>query len=147
MDDIGPPTPLDMTYNIDAMIHTAAQRIEHLISRPTYQDAPKLREMVRRMIERITISRHESGAIEVAVRGRFAGVTQAGGLVERPALQTTEVGRLRLSCGSGGVSWDVGCGGEQPPRDAKINIRFLRDDKLRFAQPNGLTTTSPTRVP
>ncbi len=33
------------------------------------------------MIERITIMRHESGQIEVTVRGRFAGVMQAAGLV------------------------------------------------------------------
>ncbi len=72
------------------MIQAAAQQIEHAIGRPTHADAPKLREMVRSMIERITISRHESGAIEVGVRGVFAGVMQAAGLVERHAIKTTE---------------------------------------------------------
>ncbi len=93
LDAAGPPAPLDMTEDIDAMIQAAAEEIEHLISRPTHPDAPKLREKVRSMIERITISRHESGAIEVGVRGTFAGVMQAAGLVERHALDTTMVGR------------------------------------------------------
>ena len=35
------------------------------------------------MIERITIVRHESGATEVDVHGRFAGVMYAAGLLER----------------------------------------------------------------
>ncbi len=42
------------------------------------------------MIERNTIGRHESGAIEVGVRGTSAGVMQAAGLVERHALRTTK---------------------------------------------------------
>ena len=91
--DVGPPAPLDMTEGVDAIIHAAAQKIEHVISRPTHPDAPKLREMVRSMIERITINRHESGAIEVGVQGAFAGVMQAAGLVERHALRTTKVGK------------------------------------------------------
>ena len=93
LEDAGSPAPLDMTEDVDATIEAAAQQIEHLISRPTHPDAPKLREMVRSMIERITISRHESGAVEVGVRGAFAGVMQAAGLVERHALETTKVGR------------------------------------------------------
>ncbi len=63
-----------MTEDVDAMIHAAAQPIEDAISRATNEDASKLREMVRSMIERITISHHESGAIEVGMRGAFAGV-------------------------------------------------------------------------
>ena len=35
------------------------------------------------MIERVVVSRHESGQIEVTVRGRFAGVMAAAGLSER----------------------------------------------------------------
>ncbi|MGI3901503.1 MAG: hypothetical protein ACRYGP_05225 [Janthinobacterium lividum] len=91
--NVEPPAPLDMTEDVDAMIQAAAQQIEHAISHPTHPDAPKLREMVRGMIERITIGRHESGAIEVGVKGAFAGVMQAAGLVERHALRTTKVGR------------------------------------------------------
>ncbi len=107
LEAVGPPAPLDITEDVDAMIHAAAQQIEHAISRPTHPDAPKLREMVRSMIERITISRHESGAIEVGVRGAFAGVMQAAGLVERHALRTTRVGEhwRRRGCAVGG------CGG------------------------------------
>ena len=44
--------------------------------------------MIRGMIERITVSRHESGKVQVSVRGAFAGVMQAAGLVERYALKT-----------------------------------------------------------
>ena len=77
LDAAEPPAPAEITKEVAAMIHAAAQRIESLIGHPTHPDAPKLREMVRRMIERITIGRHESGAIEIAVRGAFAGVKQA----------------------------------------------------------------------
>ena len=90
LEDLEPPAPLDMTEDVDAMIHAAAQQIEQAISHPVHPDAPKLRQMVRGMIERITISRHESGAIEIGVRGAFAGVMQAAGLVERHALKTTK---------------------------------------------------------
>ena len=93
LDAAEPRAPAEITKDVDAMIHAAAQRIESLISRPTHPDAPKLREMVRSMIEHITINRHESGAIEVGVQGAFAGVMQAAGLVERHALETTKVGR------------------------------------------------------
>ena len=90
LETVEPPAPLDITEEVDAMIRAAAQQIEQAISRPVHPDAPKLREMVRGMIERITISRHESGAIEVGVRGAFAGVMRAAGLVERHALKTTK---------------------------------------------------------
>ena len=83
-----PPAPLEMTDDVDALIQDAARNIERVISGATHPEAPRVREMVRGMIERITISRHESGAIEVAVRGAFAGVMQAAGLVERHALTT-----------------------------------------------------------
>ena len=83
-----PPAPLEMTDDVDALIQDAARNIERVISGATHPEAPRVREMVRDMIERITISRHESGAIEVAVRGAFAGVMQAAGLVERHALET-----------------------------------------------------------
>ena len=88
-----PPAPAEITEDIDAQIQAAAQQIEHAISHPTHPDAPKVREMVRSMIERITIGRHESGAIEIGVKGAFAGVMHAAGLVERHALETTKVGR------------------------------------------------------
>jgi hypothetical protein len=39
------------------------------------------------MIERVIVIRRESGAIEVTVRGRFAGVMAAARLVERYALR------------------------------------------------------------
>ena len=93
LDTAAPPAPADLTDDVDALIRAAAHDIENLISHPTHPDAPRLREMVRGMIERITIVRHESGAIEVAVRGAFVGVMQAAGLVERHALQTAKVGR------------------------------------------------------
>ncbi len=89
------------------MIQVAAQEIEHAISHPVHPDAPKLREKVRGMIERITIGRHESGAIEVGVRGTFAGVMQAAGLVERHALKTT---KAPVAFASGGFAVG-GCGG------------------------------------
>ncbi|MCW6513239.1 zinc ribbon domain-containing protein, partial [Lichenifustis flavocetrariae] len=87
----GPPAPLAITEDVDALIQAAAQNIEQAISNHAHLDAPKHREMVRRIIDRITISRisrHESGATEVGVRGAFAGVMQAAGLVERHALRT-----------------------------------------------------------
>ena len=72
---------------MEATIQAARDQIESLLSCPTQPDALKLREAVRAMIERVTISRHESGMIEVAVRGRFAGVMAAAGLVERYGLK------------------------------------------------------------
>lgn len=39
------------------------------------------------MIERVVVIRHDSGQIEVTVRGRFAGVMAAAGLVERYGLK------------------------------------------------------------
>ena len=65
-----------------------ALQIEELISRPTHPAAPKVRKMVRGMIDKVTIGRHESGAVEVDVHGAFAGVMQAAGLVERYASRT-----------------------------------------------------------
>ena len=103
LDDVEPPAPLEITEDLDAMIHAAAQTIERAISRPTHPDAPKLRGT----IERITISRHESGAIEVGVRSAFAGVIQVAGLVERHAIQTTKA-RRRSRIRSFAVG---GCGG------------------------------------
>ena len=86
LDAAEPPAPAEITEDVDAKIRAAAQQIESLISHPIHPDAPRLREMVRGMIERITIGRHESGAIEVGVKGAFAGVMHAAGLVERHAL-------------------------------------------------------------
>ncbi|MCW6512912.1 recombinase family protein [Lichenifustis flavocetrariae] len=105
-----PPAPLEITDDVDALIQAAARDIEQAISGATHPDAPKHREMVRRMIDRITISRHESGAIEVGVRGAFAGVMQAAGLVERHALRTKKPSDVFPSKGFS----IVGCGGPQP---------------------------------
>jgi hypothetical protein len=52
-------------------------QIESLLSSPTQPDA---------MIERVIVRRHESGMIEVTVRGRFAGVMPAAGWTERYGL-------------------------------------------------------------
>ena len=80
----------DVTEDVDAPLQAAAHQIEQANVRPVHPDAPELREMVRGMVERITIGRHDSGAIEVGVRGAFAGVMRAAGLVERHALKTTK---------------------------------------------------------
>jgi len=64
-------------------------RIESLLSNVIRPNSAAFREVARGMIERITIVRHESGAIEVMVRGRFAGVMQAAGLVGKRPLDTT----------------------------------------------------------
>jgi hypothetical protein len=88
LDSAEPPLPAEITVDINAQIQAAARQIESLISHPTHPDAPKLREKVRSMIEGITIGRHASGAIEVGVRGTFAGVMQAAGLAERRAPKT-----------------------------------------------------------
>jgi site-specific recombinase XerD len=69
------------------LIQSARNQIESLLSCPTQPDALKLRERVRSMIERVVVIRHESGMIEVTVRGRLAGVMAAAGLVERYALK------------------------------------------------------------
>ena len=89
-----------MTNDVEAMILAAARDIECVISGAMHPDAQRLREMVRSMIERITISRHESGAIEVGVRGAFAGVMQAAGLLDRHALRTTKLSGAFASNGS-----------------------------------------------
>ena len=81
------PELAEITAEVEATIQSARDQIESLLSCPTQPDALKLREAVRAMIERVTISRHESGMIEVAVRGRFAGVMAAAGLVERYGLR------------------------------------------------------------
>jgi hypothetical protein len=71
-----------------SIIQAARDQIETLLSRPEQPDALRLREKVRGMIDRITIIRHENGQIQVTVRGRFAGMMQAAGPVERYALKT-----------------------------------------------------------
>ena len=48
------------------------------------------------MIERITIIRHENGQMQITVRGRFAGVMQAAGLVERYGLKTKKPRKRKL---------------------------------------------------
>ena len=65
----------------------AASKIEKLLNDPSHPDAPRAREMIRGMIERITVIRHESGAVEISVRGAFAGVMEAAGLLDRYSLE------------------------------------------------------------
>jgi hypothetical protein len=43
--------------------------------------------MVRGMIERITVTRYESGAVEISVRSAFAGVMEAASLLDRYSLE------------------------------------------------------------
>ena len=62
--------------------------IEGLLSDASAPNLLAFRNIVRNMIERITVSRHESGAAEISIRGEFAGVMQAAGLVEKYALKT-----------------------------------------------------------
>ena len=111
LDAADSPAPLEITDEMDALIQAAARNIERVISDGVHPDARRLGEKIRGMIERITISRHESVAIEVGMRGAFAGVMQAAGLVERHSLDEVLKNDEALRCfRTGGLSI-VGCGG------------------------------------
>jgi site-specific DNA recombinase len=81
-----PPEPAEIAGEVEATVQWVRENIERDLSNPHGPNGAKLREVVRGMIERITIMRHESGAIEVGLRGRFAGVMHAAGLVEQHSL-------------------------------------------------------------
>ena len=82
------PDPAEISAKIEAKIREVAAGIEGLLSKASGPNLLEFRNIVRGMIERITVSRHESGAAEISVRGQFAGVMQAAGLVEKYALKT-----------------------------------------------------------
>jgi len=73
LDDAVAPDPAEITDDIEAKILAAAAEIENLLNDPSRPDALRAREMVRSMIERITVTRHESGVTQINVRGAFAG--------------------------------------------------------------------------
>ncbi len=81
------PEPAEIAGEVEATIQSVRDQIEMLLSNPVGPNGAAFREVVRSMIERITIARHVNGQVEVTVRGRFAGVMQAAGLVERYALK------------------------------------------------------------
>src|SRR5208283_318014 len=88
IDDAIAPEPAEIASEVEATIQSVRDQIESLLSNPVGPNSAAFREVVRGMIERITIVRHESGAIEVTVRGQFAGVMQAAGLVGKRPLDT-----------------------------------------------------------
>ena len=106
IDDAIAPEPAEIASEVEATIQSVRDQIESLLSNPVGPNSAAFREVVRGMIERITIVRHESGAIEVTVRGQFAGVMQAAGLVERYALKQ----RKAPEAGASGASLSVVAG-------------------------------------
>ena len=82
VDEAIAPEPAEITAEVEATLQSARNQIESLLSCPAHPDALELRERVRSMIERVVVNRRHNGQIEVTVRGRFAGVMAAAGLVE-----------------------------------------------------------------